>query len=167
MPEPTAREGYACALRLLGRRAFSVQEMTGKLQRRGFPEAVAQEVVGRLRQEGWLDDAAYAQAYVHDRLRFNPAGRRVLRAELLRRGVTGEAAEAAVSELDAEAEVQLVSELAAKRLRQRASRREEVERLRRWLLGRGFSYAAVARVLGSLPSDDEPWRAEDETPDYQ
>lgn len=152
----SSHQAYTCALRLLGRRAFSVRELANKLRRREVEEEVVQEVVDRLKQEGWLDDAAYARAYVHDRLLFHPAGRRTLKLELLRRGVDSDLADAALSNLGQAAEEDLVRRLAAKRRRRGgAPEPAEVERLRRWLLGRGFSYSTVAKVVGSSQDDEE------------
>ncbi|MGE5509540.1 MAG: hypothetical protein ACM3RP_13805, partial [Chitinophagales bacterium] len=62
---------------------------------------------------------------------------------------------AALSNLGQAAEEDLVRRLAAKRRRGGAPEPAEVERLRRWLLGRGFSYSTVAKVVGSSQDDEE------------
>ncbi|MCL6548418.1 MAG: RecX family transcriptional regulator [Alicyclobacillus sp.] len=51
------------ALRFLQARARTVSEVSAHLRRRGISPGVAAEVVRRLRERGWLDDAAYARQY--------------------------------------------------------------------------------------------------------
>ncbi len=72
------------ALRSLGRRMQSRAELERKLLARTTPE-VAQAVLGRLLEWGYLDDRAFAEAFV--RSRRQRWGELRLRAELARRGV--------------------------------------------------------------------------------
>ena len=55
------------ALRLLCRRPRSEQELRLALQRRRLGEADSEAVMERLRQGGWLDDAAFARAWIENR----------------------------------------------------------------------------------------------------
>ncbi|WP_457634216.1 regulatory protein RecX [Oceanithermus desulfurans] len=72
------------ALRSLGRRMQSRAELERKLLARTTPE-VAQAVLERLLEWGYLDDRAFAEAFV--RSRRERWGELRLRAELARRGV--------------------------------------------------------------------------------
>lgn len=161
MEDETGR-AYLAALRWLGRRALSVQEVTQRLRRRGVSQEAAAAAVARLLAQGALDDAAYARAYVHDRLLFHPVGRRGLQAELHRRGVPPEAAAEALAAVDTTCEEEVIRRLVAHRSRAAGGAGEgggggtEHLRLRVWLLRRGFSPEAVRRVLGrgtEEPSD--------------
>jgi regulatory protein len=157
--EGEAARAYLAALRMLGRRAFSVEEVRRRLLRRGLPAEAVAEAVAKLAAEGALDDAAYARAYVHDRLLFHPVGRRGLRVELQRRGVPPEAAEEALATLDPAREEQLVRSLIERRSDGRVELTAETRlRLRAWLLRRGFTPEAVRRALGGFfeGGEDEP-----------
>ncbi len=150
------RRAYLAALRMLGRRALSVQEVSQRLTRRGFDARAVGEAVAELRAEGALDDAAYARAYVHDRLLFHPVGRRALRAELQRRGVPEEAVEEALADLGLAREEELIRGLLARRrpAGEGANPGGEARRLRRWLFQRGFSGEAIRRSLGGRMTFD-------------
>lgn len=147
--EGEARQAYLTALRMLGRRALSVQELTDRLQRRGVSPQAAGQAAERLIAEGGLDDSAYARAYVHDRLLFHPVGRRRLRIELLRRGIAAAEVEAALAAVDQDKEEELARSLLART--RPPSSPEEDRRLRARLLRRGFSPDTVRRVLGRPP----------------
>jgi regulatory protein len=71
-------------------RQRSVAETRRRLRRLGYPVAVVETVIGRLVGVGYLDDAAFAQAWVESRDRARPRGAVVLRQELRARGIAEE-----------------------------------------------------------------------------
>ncbi|HHW14224.1 MAG TPA: hypothetical protein GXX28_04725 [Firmicutes bacterium] len=142
------RRAYLAALRMLGRRAMSVQEVVDRLGRRQFSDGAVREAVERLLGEGALDDSAYARAYIHDRLLLHPVGRRALRVELARRGVSPEIAEKALSGLDAAREEEVIREYLARHGYRPDCPGEERRRWRERLLRRGFCGEAIRRSLG-------------------
>jgi len=79
--------GLAAALRLLACRSRSEKEMREALQRRGVPDGVLAETLARLRELRLLDDHEFARSYVELRDRASPRGLRMLKAELLSKGV--------------------------------------------------------------------------------
>lgn len=152
------------ALSLLAHRARSRSELAGRLTRKGFPGAVVAPCLDRLEEEGLLDDDAFARAFVADRLRLRPRGRRGLVAELRRRGVAEAAARGAVDDVfrhEEADETSLAVDAALAWLRKQGEdvRRElagepfshERERARRRLYGylarRGFGGAALSRAM--------------------
>jgi regulatory protein len=91
---------HGLALRLLTHRARSQSEMRTRLSMRGVdPETIEWEVA-RLQEAGLLDDDRFARAWVEDRKRQSPRGRRLLRYELLGRGIGPEAIDAVVADVD-------------------------------------------------------------------
>ncbi|MDI6893230.1 MAG: regulatory protein RecX [Bacillota bacterium] len=87
------------ALRLLERPRTEYQVRMA-LARRGFDGAVQDEVVGRLRGLGLLDDVAYARAYIEETLVRRPMGRRALAVALARRGVSREHVRLALAQVE-------------------------------------------------------------------
>ena len=72
----------------------------GETQRRlagKFPPAIVHACLDQLTAEGLLDDGAFADAFVRDRLLLRPRGPARLRDELRGKGVAGEVAHAAVT----------------------------------------------------------------------
>jgi regulatory protein len=83
------------ALRLLAQRARSEAELRQRLARRDMDPAVVDRTMTWLQERGYLDDRAFAEAFVRDRLRLRPRGRAGLIQELRRKGVDGDTAQAA------------------------------------------------------------------------
>jgi regulatory protein len=92
--EYRAREA---AIRLLAHRARSETELRQRLARRDFAPPLVDRTLAWLDERGYLDDRAFAEAYVRDRLRLRPRGRIGLIQELRRKGVHGDTAEAAAN----------------------------------------------------------------------
>lgn len=84
------------ALRLLAARMRGVEELRGRLLKKGFSAAEVSACLVRLEERDLLDDAAFARALVRDRLSFSPRGAGVLRQELARKGIARKTAEEAI-----------------------------------------------------------------------
>lgn len=91
---------HDAALRLLASRPRSETEMRNRLAMRGVEPSAIDDEVERLRNSGLLDDQKFAEAWVEDRKRASPRGQRMLRYELLGRGIDPAAAEQATSDID-------------------------------------------------------------------
>ncbi|HEY0015875.1 MAG TPA: regulatory protein RecX [Longimicrobium sp.] len=146
------------ALRLLAVRPRSAAELVRRLRMKGYGPEVADEVIGRLREIGMIDDAAFAGTLVRDRVRLRPQGSRRLASELRQKGVDEETAAAAIREtMEGEAtDERELARRAAEKWRVRSD--EEPERARRRLNGflarRGFDGETIRQVIDErLPHD--------------
>ncbi len=157
MPDaPPLARAKNVALRYLAAAARTEAQVRARLARAEL-SAEAEEVVAWLLRLGYLDDAAYARARARALVAPGRLGPRLAERRLLVAGVERGRARAAIAEALGEAgaagqgEGDLCRALAEKRaggadltaLDDRARRR-----LARFLIGRGFSGSAVARVLG-------------------
>jgi regulatory protein len=153
-PDPLQR-AKAHALRLLAARARSEQEIRARLARAGLAE-VADAVVAWLGGLGYLDDRAFAAARARSLLRPGRLGPRLAERRIVAAGVDGPDARAAVAEALLAAgggsggELALCRALAERRAGGDPAALDERARARlaRFLLGRGFSGAVVAQVVG-------------------
>jgi regulatory protein len=146
------------ALNLLSHRPRSARELEVRLSRKDFPPEVTASTIQALAGKGLIDDAAFAEGFVRDRVRLRPKGRRRLIQELRVKGVDPEVAEAAVGEVMAGEDVSEV-ELARAAAAKWAVRRNEEARLARrrlygYLARRGFSADAVRAVLDEVLPED-------------
>jgi regulatory protein len=83
------------ALRFLGPRPRSEAEIRARLNRRGFDAETVERTLGRLRERGLVDDAAFARFWRENRESFRPRSSRLMGLELRRLGVdAGTVAEA-------------------------------------------------------------------------
>jgi regulatory protein len=86
------------AARLLEVRPRATGEVRRRLLAAGFPAHLVEAAIGRLSAAGYLDDGAFARAWVESRDRSRPRGEAALRHEMLARGVAPETIEAILSE---------------------------------------------------------------------
>ncbi len=156
------------ALNLLAHRARSREELRRRLWRKEIPDPLIQETLAWLEERGYVDDRAFAESFVRDRLRLRPRGRIGLISELAKKAVDRDVADAAIiAVMDAEdvAEVDLARRSAeawarknARVLRAAGKSRDERRKARRRLYGhlarRGFAPDAVRAAIDSVLSDD-------------
>lgn len=154
------------AAAFLAVRPRSLAEVSRRLRHLGYPPALVETVVERFAEMGYLDDEAFARAWLESRDRARPRGDSALRRELLGKGV---AAPLVAQLLEARTEDPEAGETqAARRLLERRrsslSREPDPRRMSRraceLLLRNGFSYetarAAVRDVLLDNASDPDP-----------
>jgi regulatory protein len=119
------------AARFLEARPRSVAEVRRRLGDAGYRADLVEGAVERLVGLGYLDDAAFARAWVESRDRARPRGSRALRDELHRKGVPPEVVEAVLAgrEADAAGEAEAAAPAAGERATSSASDRDAAERL--------------------------------------
>jgi regulatory protein len=134
------------ALRLLAYRPRSERELRDRLRRKGAPRPAIDATVARLRELGYLDDAAFARFWTETSQAARPRSRRLLGGELRRRGIGREAVEEATAAIDDE---EAAYRAAGRRLRALGGLEYQAfrERLGRYLTQRGFSYDVARRTI--------------------
>jgi regulatory protein len=91
------------ALGLLSVRARARGELAERLRRKGYSDAAMAHALTEVDRLGLIDDAAFAESWVRDRLKLRPRGSHALVYELVRKRVPSDIARAAVSRvMDAE-----------------------------------------------------------------
>ena len=146
------------ALRLLAVRPRSAVELARRLRMKGYGPDVAEEVIGRLRELGMVDDAVFAGMLARDRVRLRPQGSRRLANELRQKGVDEETARTAIREtMEGEAtdERDLARRAAAKwKPRPGEESPSARRRLHGFLARRGFDGDVIREVMDETLPDD-------------
>ena len=145
---------HETALRLLAHRARSEQEMRKRLGLRGYPPAIVDAEVRRLRAAGLLNDEQFARAWVEDRLTSAPRGRRLLRYELLGHGVPAEVADAVTTDVDDHDVALMLARRRAARL-SGLDRSAFESRLGSYLQRKGLGYGVIAEVTRTVWAEIE------------
>lgn len=169
-------------------RPRSVDETRRRLKHLGYPEGPVNVVIDRLLAFGYLDDAAFARAWVESRDRARPRGESALRRELMLKGIDrsvigevlaerAEGSDARAAAGDGSGTMQdrpdEADEIAARRLLERRAAsllRDPDPRKRRQkayaLLARnGFDPGVCARAASAYVSEIEPGEAGDQGDD--
>lgn len=145
-PEQRARDAV---YRLLAVRARSKSELLQALLRKEIDEDVAEGVLQKFVDAGLVDDAAFAESWVHARHRNQGLGRKALGYELRRKGVDEHLVAEALSTMDEEEEVERARELVRRKL-PGMSRLDNTVRTRRlvgMLARKGYGEGLAFRVV--------------------
>lgn len=87
------REAKSLAVRYLSMKIRTEKEVLKKLQDEGYGNVCAEQVVDELKAIGYINNKLYAQKYVFDRSKLKPLSKKLMKQELLIRGISEEIAE--------------------------------------------------------------------------
>lgn len=158
--ETREEQAHALCLRLLTVRARTRAELAGRMAKRGYPEDVAETVLGRLADVGLIDDEDFAAQWVQSRQTYAGKGKRALAVELRTKGVDDDVITAALAGIDAVAERVRAEQLVERKLRREVLGGGDETKVMRRLVGmlarRGYSQnMAVAVVTEALAGERE------------
>jgi len=143
----------SAAAQYLGYRPRSEFELRERLKRRGFNLDCIEVVMDRLKEQGLVDDKAFARFWRDSRESFNPRSQRLTRLELRRKGVAEEVVNKAVDAIDDENSAYRAARNKVGHLSQ-SDYRSFYRRLGGYLQRRGFDYAVVRHTVETV------WREE-------
>lgn len=143
---------HEAALRLLAHRPRSEREMRTRLALRGVAPEVIDAEIERLERAGLLDDEKFAQSWVEDRKRTAPRGRRMLRYELLGRGIDPESVDLVTRDID-DRETALELARARARTAPRQSYEDFLGKVGGFLRRRGFDYEIAVEATRTAWSE--------------
>jgi regulatory protein len=161
--ESARLQSYDRALNMLAFRARSSTELARSLVRKGEEKAHVDWAIARLKEQGLVDDAAFARAFTRSKVVGGKQSRRRVEQELARKGVSRAVAGEAINDVfedEAVDQRSIVQEAARKKLRSLAGLEPAVQRRRLYafLARRGYDLddirAAIASI-GATTSDDE------------
>ena len=163
----TESELYDAAIKILMRQAHSVYEMEKALNRRTADQDLIKKVVDRLKREGLVDDARYAEQFVRQHSEIRRQGQYRIARDLRARGVPDHHIEAALNGArDKTAERAAIRHRIERKLRLWPGRDtgtkiddKKIGCLYRSLLRAGFPAEAIRRELKSL-ANEESWAIE-------
>jgi regulatory protein len=134
------------ALHYLSYRLRSEAELRGRLGQRGFDGDDVEAVIARLKEQGLVDDLAFAQFWKDNREAFRPRSRWLTKLELRQKGVANEIIDQVVADVDEE---DSAYRAAVSRVRSlpRADYQSFRRRLGEYLKRRGFSYQVITHTI--------------------
>lgn len=128
-------------------------ELKRKLLQKGYRPESVESALEKLKELGYLDDAAYAKLYAEYRIERESASK--ITMGLLKKGVSKQAIRDALADLGDEGESASLAgakTAAEKKLARMGDLdiRKRKEKLMMFLMGRGYSYDVVKRVVGEV-----------------
>ena len=158
--EITADKALARCEALCARSEQSSGDIELKLVKWGLTREQVGNVLQRLIDCKYVDDARYARAYVREKFRFSGWGRVKIAYNLRLKGIDSDVIACALEEIEADEYREKLEHLVRAKYREVKSREPVRARaaLLRFAAGRGFesqlSVSAVNRVTGEYPDDE-------------
>jgi len=155
----TEAEMYESAVKMLMRRAQSVQEMKRKLERRSDNKLLVQVVMARLKENGMIDDARYAKQFARQRTENRKQGKYRIARDLRGRGIPDKQIDTALEEAaQNNDEGAMVRQRIERKLRLFRGEIDEkkLASLYRSLLRAGFSSDVVRKELKRMTREEVP-----------
>ena len=139
------------ALWLISYRSHSKKELFDKL-RRDFDEDSAQKAVDRMQELGLINDGEFAKAYARKLVYGKKLSLRAAELELRRKGIDNITAEQALSELEYDAQTQIIEFISKKyrNIEDEKVRRRAVAALQR----KGYGWDDIKQAIETLLSED-------------
>jgi regulatory protein len=144
--ENTLESAMISALKLLGIRNHSLEELKRKLLKKGFDRDCIDQVLDRLTARGILDDRVFGSDLIRSQSRRKPSGTLKIRAELLKKGVSGRVADELLKNYDS---LELCMKAAEKKTAALGglSVAARKKKLGTFLHNRGFTWQEIKEVL--------------------
>lgn len=139
------------ALRFLGYKMRTVQEIRQKLLEKEFAEDVIAQVLAFLEKYGYVDDRDYCRRYIRERLRLKPKSSYVLGLELLQRGISSHIIEEVLAETEIDEAGDALRWLEKKSRGQWPPENEKKKKqLFDFLLRKGYSYDIIREAFRQM-----------------
>ncbi len=149
--ELSPEEAKEKALRLLEYRSHSEKELERKLVAAGAVREDLPPIMDFLKEYGFLDDTDYAKRLARDLHNLKKFGKRRISAELKQKGISGDALEEALSELEFEEEDMLLP-LMERKIGSDFDKKN-VDRAIRYFLYRGYGFDDIKACIDKLKTD--------------
>ena len=153
------RRAYNYAVSLLSRREHTVKEITEKLTRKGYGQ-FSEKTTDRLITEGYLSDERFARLYVNELINLKSYGRRRIKDELYRKGISRDIANIALEE--AEFPETKLRELVERKYMRYLNDEKGLKKTINALLRAGYSYSEIRDALKEVAEENEVYEVYDE-----
>lgn len=120
---------------------------------KGYLSSVIAYVVEKLNGYGFLNDKEYAESYVE--FAAKKKGARLIRAQLLGKGLSREDVDEALGGLNEEAQLAAANEILQKYMRNKEIDKVTLQKATKHLLGKGFDFETVKEAVSAFGDIDE------------
>jgi regulatory protein len=147
------REARSKAVRYLSLKLRTEKEVREKLLNQGYDPDCTTKVIDDLKAIGYINNKLYAQKYLFDRSKLRPASKRMMKLELLSRGIEEETADEVLADWKVEDSSVAESLLKRKFGKYDMSDKKILRKAYMFLVHRGFSRDTIKEALKAFGSD--------------
>ena len=126
-----------------------ISEVSAKLAAWGVPHGEQHEIIERLQQEEFIDEARYCRAFVNDKVRFNRWGRIKIRAALSEKRLPRELVKEAIDNINEEEYMSALAEVIAAKRRELKGKDDYAaqQKIMRYAAGRGYEPSLIMKAI--------------------
>lgn len=142
---------YLIAVNFLSYRPRSEKEIRDKLNSKNSPQDITEKIINTLTQQKFLNDQEFARIWISNRTRINPKSKKLIKIELLQKGVSQEIIEKALA-ADSEqpiTDIDQAQKLVQKKLpRYKNLPKQEIyQKIGGFLARRGFDWTTIKKAI--------------------
>jgi len=145
-------QSYVKAIHYLSYRMRSKQEVRNYLNQKEVTSTVREEIIARLEKEQLMDDLAFSEAFVRDRMNQTTKGPKLIMNELREKGVDIETAKEALTQYDEEQQFTKAYKWAQKEAKKKSAHavKKRQEQIANKLRQKGFASDVVSAVMSDI-----------------
>lgn len=126
----------------------SRHELFTKIKNKGITDDVANEVLDRMEELGYLDDARFAENFVYSKQTYDKLGSKAIMYKLKLKGVPQDIIDAALSNIDEETEEEAAKLIALRKakLNKKLDTNKRIQQIAGMLARKGYSGSMIFRL---------------------
>lgn len=149
------QQAYLLAINFLSYRMRSIREMEQYLQKKEIAPHTIDLIIERLVKEKNLDNRAFAESFVKDRVLLTSKGPTVIKQELYEKGIAGSIIDDALQHYSKEEQFDKVYKFVQREVKKQTKHphKKRMEQIRLTLMRRGFTNDIISAVLAEVEVD--------------
>lgn len=146
-------EAKAKAIRFLSIKLRTEKEVRDKLHETGYDYECAEKVVNELKAIGYINNKLYAQKYIYDRNKLKPLSRKMMKRELLLKGISEDIADEVLQDWKVD-DFTVAKNLLKRKFGKYDMNDDKIRRkAQSFLIYRGFSTDTIKEVFRDMAED--------------
>jgi len=146
---------YEMALKEINKKLRTSKEIETFLSKKEVSQDTIQDVLSRLKSQGYLNETVYADSYIHDRILLSSDGPLKIERELLGKGIDKVLVTSCLSSFSEEMQRERILKIVTKFLQQnRSSCFKFFQKMKYHLNSLGYSMNIIDEVLENIDVDD-------------
>lgn len=149
-------KAYNYAISVLSRSPKSEKEIRLKITQKGYDVDLANIIIDKLKANKYIDDEDYSDRFIHDKINLSKYGRRKIKEALYQKGIDRQIIDEKLSLISMDDEIKRAYILGEKKLKSMSNieNTKKYVKLSNFLIGKGFDYETVRKVVSKLLSTD-------------
>lgn len=145
-------KAYNYAISVLSRRANSERELRIKMSGKGYESELINRTIEKLKIKKYIDDEDYSDRFIHDKITFSKYGKRRIKEALYNKGIDKQIIEEKIGLINSDDEINRAYALGQKKLNTltKEDNFKKYRKLSTFLIGKGFEYDVVKKVVSKL-----------------